>query len=110
MRRARSTTRSQASATAGPQTTAERDAKLPIPRWTRRVSPNATSMRSRPIPVRSATTWAKEVSWPWPWLCVPMNSVAAPDGWTWRRALSQLPTVAPIAGARSDAQPPQLAA
>ena len=46
------------------------------------VSPWDTSMFSMGMPRESATIWAKVVSWPWPWLCVPVNTVTLPVGCT----------------------------
>src|SRR6185369_13474065 len=46
-----------------------------MPNGTRPVSPCTTSTFSTVMPRRAATTCAKVVSWPWPWLCEPVNTV-----------------------------------
>ena len=51
-----------------------------MPKGTRPVSPCTTSTCSGEMPRRAATTWAKVVSWPWPWLCEPVNTVTLPVG------------------------------
>ena len=46
-------------------------------------------------PKRSATIWAKVVSWPCPWLCEPVRISIVPTGFTRTSADSQRPTPAP---------------
>ena len=46
------------------------------------VSPCTISTCSIGMPSWSATSCAKVVSWPWPWLCVPVNTVTLPVGCT----------------------------
>ena len=46
------------------------------------VSPWTMSICSSGTPSCSATSCAKVVSWPWPWLCVPVNTVTLPVGCT----------------------------
>ena len=53
-----------------------------MPKGTRAVSPCTTSIRLSSMPSRSATIWAKAVSCPWPWLCVPVKTVMPPVGFT----------------------------
>ncbi len=44
------------------------------------VSPWTTSMFSSGTPSLSDTSWAKVVSWPWPWLCDPVMTWTLPVG------------------------------
>ena len=53
-----------------------------MPNCTLLVSPWLISMFSIGRPSRSATNWAKVVSWPWPWLWAPVKIVTDPVGWT----------------------------
>ena len=72
----------EAFATALPATTAVRLANVPTPQPNRRVSPVVTRMRSIGTPRSPATIWAKIVSWPWPWLARPVDTVTEPSIWT----------------------------
>ena len=40
-------------------------------------------------------SWAKVVSWPWPWLCEPVSTSTEPVGLTRTSADSHRPTPAP---------------
>jgi hypothetical protein len=61
-----STTLAVALATASPPTASERDPYVPSPCGPVAVSPWRISTCSGSMPSRSATIWAKPVSWPWP--------------------------------------------
>jgi len=52
------------------------------------VSPCTTSTWSASMPIMSAMTWAKVVSWPWPWLCDPVITTTPPVAFTRTVALS----------------------
>ena len=77
-----------------------------MPNGMRLVSPCTTSTFSAGIPSRSATTWAKVVSWPWPWLCVPVNTTTLPVGFTRTSAASYRPARAPNAPTTADGAMP----
>ena len=70
-----------------------------MPNGTRPVSPWTMSTFSTGIPRRAATTWAKVVSCPWPWLCEPVNTVTLPVGCTRTSPHSKRPARAPRAPA-----------
>ena len=59
------------------------------------VSPCTTSTCDSGTPSWSDTSWAKVVSCPWPWLCVPVNTVTLPVGCTRTLATSYNPARAP---------------
>jgi hypothetical protein len=59
------------------------------------------------MPSRAATTCAKVVSWPWPWLCEPVNTVTLPVGCTRISPHSNRPARAPSAPAMFDGAMPQ---
>ena len=64
---------------AEPAMVAEREPPVPSPKNTSSVSPwmYCTSLGSRPS--RSQTICLNTVSWPWPWLLEPENSVTVPE-------------------------------
>jgi hypothetical protein len=62
---------------------------------------------SMPTPKRSATSWAKVVSWPWPWLCEPVRTSTVPTALTRTSADSQSPTPAPSDPTAADGAMPQ---
>jgi hypothetical protein len=78
-----------------------------MPKGTRPVSPCTTSTLSTGMPSRAATTCAKVVSWPWPWLCEPVNTVTLPVGCTRISPHSNRPARAPSAPAMFDGAMPQ---
>ena len=53
-----------------------------MPKGMRSVSPWTISTFSTGTPSFSTTSCANVVSCPWPWLCVPVNTVTLPVGWT----------------------------
>ena len=71
-----------APATALPPTWSERDPMVPSPRGTAKVSEWTTPTWSAPTPRVAATSWAKAVSWPWPWGETPVLAVIRPSGST----------------------------
>ncbi len=58
-------------------------------------------------PSWSTTSCAKVVSWPWPWLCVPVNTVTLPVGCTRTLATSYSPARAPSEPTSLDGAMPQ---
>jgi hypothetical protein len=54
-----------------------------------------------------ATSWAKVVSWPWPWLCDPVRISIVPTGLTRTSADSHRPTPAPSEPTAWDGAMPQ---
>ena len=64
---------------------------VPIPAGVRAVSPWTTTTASMETPRRSATIWAKVVSWPWPCGEMPVVTVTVPLGSTRTVALSKGP-------------------
>ena len=62
----------------GDSITAARLAKVPTAYLKRRVSPVTTVTRSTGTPRVSAATWAKAVSWPWPWVVSPVATTTVP--------------------------------
>ena len=77
-----------------------------MPNCTLSVSPCTTVTCSMGMPSRCETSWAKVVSWPWPWLCEPVSTSTEPVGLTRTSADSHRPTPAPsepTACARRDA-------
>ena len=79
---------SDASTAALPPRTIEREAKVPTPFATRSVSPMTMLTVSKGTPSRSATTWAKTVSWPWPCDWLPIGTSTIPVGSTRTSAYS----------------------
>ena len=71
------------------------------------VSPCTTSTSSKGTPSCSATTCAKVVSWPWPWLCEPVNTLRLPVGCTRTLALSYRPARAPSEPTTAEGAMPQ---
>ena len=61
---------------------------MPSPYGVRSVSPWRTWTSSGGIPSSSATICANVVSWPWPWVCALIETIALPEGWTRRSAPS----------------------
>jgi hypothetical protein len=59
------------------------------------------------MPSLPATSCAKVVSWPWPWLCEPVKTVTVPVGWTRTSPASNSPARAPSAPAMFDGAMPQ---
>ena len=90
-----------------PPTASEREPYVPMPNGTRPVSPWTMSTFSIGMPSRAATTCANVVSWPWPWLCEPVNTVTLPVGWTRTSPASNRPARAPSAPATFDGAMPQ---
>ena len=78
-----------------------------MPNGTRPVSPWTISTLSTGMPSLPATTCAKVVSWPWPWLCEPVKTVTVPVGWTRTSPASNRPARAPSAPAMFDGAMPQ---
>ena len=64
---------------AEPLITAAREAKVPTAYGIRRVSPVTTSTSSNLTPSSSATSWAKTVAWPWPWVVRPVATLTLPE-------------------------------
>ena len=60
----------------------ERPECEPPPTLTMSVSPMMMLMHACGTAIRSATTWAKLVSWPWPLGCVPITTSTTPFGFT----------------------------
>jgi hypothetical protein len=60
----------------------ERPECEPPPTRTTSVSPKITLTFSTGTPMRSETTWAKLVSWPWPLGWVPITTSTRPSGRT----------------------------
>ena len=60
----------------------ERPECEPPPTLTMSVSPMMMLMHCTGTAIRSATTWAKLVSWPWPLGCVPITTSTTPFGFT----------------------------
>ena len=71
------------------------------------VSPWTTSTLSIGMPRPSATSCAKVVSCPWPWLWLPVKTVTEPVGWTRTSAVSYKPARAPSAPATFEGAIPQ---
>ena len=69
---------STACTTADPPIATERLANVPTPRGTSRESPKRSSTSSSSTPSRSAASWAKVVSWPWPWGEEPLRTSSRP--------------------------------
>ena len=86
-------TLSAAASSAVPAAMVERDPNVPVPVATRSVSPCWKRTRSGGIPGLSAMIWRNDVAWPWPWSCVPSESVSAPDGSKRSSACSISPTL-----------------
>ncbi len=59
------------------------------------------------MPSWSDTSWANVVSWPCPWLCVPVNTLTLPVGWTRTLATSYSPARAPSCPTSLDGAMPQ---
>ena len=78
-----------------PLITAARLAKVPTAYLKRRVSPVTTVTRSTGTPRVSAATWAKAVSWPWPWVVRPVATTTVPLVSTRTCAPSYGPTPVP---------------
>ena len=71
------------------------------------VSPWITSTFAVGTPSLSAISWAKVVSWPWPWLCAPVSTWATPV-WVKRiLALSHKPTPQPSEPTTAEGAMPQ---
>ena len=64
---------------AEPAMVAEREPPVPSPKNTWSVSPCMYCTSSGSRPSRSQTICLNTVSWPWPWLIEPENSVTAPE-------------------------------
>ena len=64
---------------ADPLITAARDANVPTAYGIRRVSPVTTSTSSNRTPSTSATSCAKTVWWPCPWLVRPVATLTLPE-------------------------------
>ena len=71
------------------------------------VSPWMTSTSSNGMPSLSATSWLKVVSWPWPWLCVPVSTCTLPVWLKRTLALSHKPTPAPSEPTTAEGAMPQ---
>jgi hypothetical protein len=79
MRSAFSRTARAVTATALPDITAVREAKVPTAYLKRRVSPVVTRMRSNGTPSSSATICASIVWCPWPWVVSPVDTTTVPS-------------------------------
>ena len=78
-----------------------------MPNGMRPVSPCTTSTLPMSMPSRAATICANVVSWPWPWLCEPVNTVTPPVGFTRTCPASNRPARAPSAPAMFEGARPQ---
>ena len=73
---------------AEPLITAAREANVPTAYGIRRVSPVTTSTSSNRTPSSSATSCAKTVAWPWPWVVRPVATLTLPEVSMWTCAPS----------------------
>ena len=78
-----------------------------MPICTLSVSPCTIDTESIGTPKRSVTSWAKVVSWPWPWLCEPVSTSIVPTALTRTSADSHRPTPAPSEPTAADGAMPQ---
>ncbi len=78
-----------------------------MPICTLSVSPWTMETFSIGMPRRSDTSWAKVVSWLWPWLCEPVRTSTVPIGLTRTSADSQRPTPAPSEPTAAEGAMPQ---
>ena len=82
MRRARSSTCWAVLNTALPAICSDREAMVPMPRGTSKVSLWTTRTRSAGTPSTSLTSWVKEVAWPCPCEEVPARATTVPSAVT----------------------------
>lgn len=64
-----------------PPVCSDRDPMVPAPRGTSAVSDCTSRIVSIGTWSTAEATWANAVSWPWPWLLVPAETVNVPSGW-----------------------------
>ena len=62
-----------------PSAVSEREPPVPPPHLSLAVSPWTIRIFSNGTPRRSLTTWAKAVSWPWPFDWVPTATLTVPS-------------------------------